>query len=128
MKKETIKVALTQAEFEKTAEKLAVAEKALSGAEEALDIACTAWKGRKKVLTEEVEESRDEVHVLAKAYREGEREEEVEVDERVKGDVIQTFIVGTKPVKVIRSRPLESGDQAEIDTDEGNDDSPEEGL
>ena len=94
--------------------------------ENARDVAATEWKATKKSLTTEVELCRDEVHELATQYREGAREEEVEVDERVKGDVIQTFIVGSKPVKVIRERPLESGDQTTIDDGDDDADTPEE--
>ena len=129
MKTEKVAVPLTAEEMNQVAAKLAKAEKALSSAENALDVAATEWKATKKSLTTEVELCRDEVHELATQYREGAREEEVEVDERVKGDVIQTFIVGSKPVKVIRERPLESGDQTTID--DGDDDAgtpEEEGL
>ena len=126
MKTEKIPVPLTAEEMNQVAAKLAKAEKALSSAENALDVAATEWKATKKSLTTEVELCRDEVHELATQYREGAREEEVEVDERVKGDVIQTFIVGSKPVKVIRERPLESGDQTTIDDGDDDADTPEE--
>ena len=126
MKTEKVAVPLTAEEMNQVAAKLAKAEKALSSAENALDVAATEWKATKKSLTTEVELCRDEVHELATQYREGAREEEVEVDERVKGDVIQTFIVGSKPVKVIRERPLESGDQTTIDDGDDDADTPEE--
>ena len=130
MKTETVSVPLTPDEMGQVATKLATAEKALTSAETALDVASTQWKATKKNLVGEVDICRDEVHTLAKEYRDGAREEEVEVDERVKGDVIQTFIVGSKPVKVIRERPLESGDQTEIplDADQSDVDMPEEAL
>ena len=126
MKTEKVAVPLTAEEMNQVAAKLAKAEKALSSAENALDVAATEWKATKKSLTTEVELCRDEVHELATQYRKGAREEEVEVDERVKGDVIQTFIVGSKPVKVIRERPLESGDQTTIDDGDDDADTPEE--
>jgi len=126
MKTEKIAVPLNPQEMTELAVKLAKAEKALSSAENALDIAATDWKATKKSLTTEVNMSRDELNYLATQYREGASEEDVEVDERVKGDVIQTFIVGSKPVKVIRERPLESGDQLEIN--DGDDYPAEKGL
>jgi len=122
MKTETAFVDLTPEELQQTASKLAEAEKALSGAEAALDIAETEWKQTKKDLVAEVDTSRDEVHTLAEAYRTGKREEEVETDERVRNGVIETFVTtpGWKKL-VLRTRPLETGDQATIPD---GDDSP----
>ena len=123
MRQEIVKIDLTPEELQATAEKLADAEKALSGAEAALDIAETEWKQTKKDLTAEVNTSRDEVHTLAEAYRTGQREAEVETDDRVKNGVIETFVTtaGWKK-QILRTRPLESGDQATIP--EGDDSQP----
>ena len=115
MKTETVKIDLTPEELQATAQKLAETEKALSSAEAALDIAETEWKQTRKDLIAEVNTSRDEVHTLAEAYRTGQREEAVETDERIRDGQVETFVTtaGWKK-RVLRSRPLESGDQATI--------------
>lgn len=129
MKTENIKIELSDDELKAQGDKLATAEKKLSEAEGALEDASEAWKGTRKALKDEVEQCRTEVHTIAKIYRDGAMEREVEVDERVIDGVVQVFRVDTN--ETIRTRPLQSGDQLTVpeDGDEtDNDDVDDEGI
>ncbi len=128
MKTENIKIELSDEELKAKGDQLAGAEKKLSEAEEALDDASEAWKATRKTLKEEVEECRAEVHTLAKIYRDGAMEREVEVDERVVDGVVHVFRVDTR--ETIRTRPLQSGDQTTVpeDGDIDDNDADDEGI
>lgn len=123
MKTETVKTPLTTDQLESLAGKVTEAEKSLFNAEQSLAIAADAWKNRRKTLKAEVDTCRYELHELARLHREGVVEEEVEVDEKVVGDVVHVFRCDTGAT--IRTRPLESNDQLTIPEDSDVDDDPD---
>lgn len=121
MKKEKLPVQLSPEAMERVAHKLAKAEKSLSSAEQTLTEKTESWKGTRKALKAEVETCREEVHALARTYRDGFEEEEVEVDERIVDGQILTFRTDTK--ETLRTRPVQSGDQLTVPEE---DDVPDE--
>lgn len=119
MRKEIVKVELTEDELKAEAKSLSIAEQELSAAEERLDTARKAWRSKQKSLVEERETCREEVHKHATAYRNKTRDEEVEVDEIVRDGVVHVIRLDTR--ETIRTKPLETGQQMTVHEDDDTD-------